>query len=404
MHTLFRLETALKDFFQLREMKVPETEKDLRWSLNRFLEAASKKHSPARIVIIIDGIEKLKAEGAPDGALHWLPTELPPCVRFIVSTVEKERYLKGKKESGATHRTYVELVRRHCPIITVDPLGISTRHSVLHEFSKLYPCSLDLSENQQYKIVSSQSTAQPLYLRTLLQAIRLTKALTMIPTDEILEKYLACSSAHGLIDRNLNVCCQTIASPTTASSHISATSGVGGVDIDGTSTGSDVDSLPDMLGKVLSVVYASRSGLTETEIFGLLRLVVKKEPDDNQKMKLLSILKDLTMVVSGMHTFSHEIYFEVVYEKYINSKPALIRWHQVLSKFFDQLPPCDRKLVALPYHLEMAGSWSKVKNCLTDIEMFKLWWGPKFKSDFIKFWTSLTTLTSKEADDTLTSR
>ena len=63
LHTLFRLETALKAFFQLREMKVPETEVELRWSLNRFLQAAAKKNFPARIVIVIDGINKLKGEG-----------------------------------------------------------------------------------------------------------------------------------------------------------------------------------------------------------------------------------------------------------------------------------------------------------------------------------------------------
>ena len=45
-HTLFRLETALKDFFQLREMKVPDTEEELRWSLNRFLAAAASLGIP----------------------------------------------------------------------------------------------------------------------------------------------------------------------------------------------------------------------------------------------------------------------------------------------------------------------------------------------------------------------
>jgi hypothetical protein len=45
----------------------------------------------------------------------------------------------------------------------------------------------------------------------------------------------------------------------------------------------------------------------------------------------------------------------------------------------------------LPYHLEEAGASSKVKNCLTEIEMFRLWWTPKFKKDFIKFWLYLLT-------------
>jgi hypothetical protein len=96
------------------------------------------------------------------------------------------------------------------------------------------------------------------------------------------------------------------------------------------------------------------------------------------------------MVVNNMHSFSHQVYREVVYRNYICSQDALIRWHYLMAKYFGQLPPCDRKLEALPFHLEMAGSWSKMKNCLTDIEMFQLWWTPKFKTDFIKFWASLT--------------
>eukprot|EP01032_Pedospumella_encystans_P011606 gene11606-13487_t len=369
-HTLFRLETALKDFFQLREMKVPDTEVELRWSLNRFLEAASKKHSPARIVIIIDGISKLKTEGAPDGSLHWLPTELPPCVRFIVSTVEVER-------KGSTHRTFVELARRHCPILRIDPLGVTIRHSVINAFTKMYAGSLELSENQQFKIVTAQSSSQPLFLRALLQALRLTTELTDLSVDELLEKFLACSSAHELIERNLNVCCQFMTLE------------------DNSFEESGENSISDLLGKIMSVVYASRSGLTEAEIWGLLRMVSKIEPDAEQSAKLLSILKNFTMVVNNMHTFSHEIYHEVVYQKYICSRPALVRWHNVLARFFGQLSPCDRKLVALPYHLEMAGSWAKVKNCLTDIKMFQLWWTPKFKTDFIKFWASLTQLSTR---------
>ena len=371
LHTLFRLETALKDFFQLREMKVPDTEVELRWSLNRFLEAASKKHSPARIVIIIDGISKLKNDGAPDGALHWLPTELPPCVRFIVSTIEVER-------KGSTHRTFVELARRHCPILRIDPLGVTIRHSVINAFIKMSAGSLELTENQQFKIVTSQSSSQPLFLRALLQALRLTTSLTNNSVDELLEKFLACPSAHDLIQKNLNVCCQSMVD-----------------DQDGYDENGE-DSIGDLLGKMLSVVYASRSGLTEAEIWGLIRMVSKIEPDEEQSTKLLSMLKNFTMVVNNMHTFSHEIYREVIYNKYICSKPALVRWHNILARFFGHLPPCDRKLVALPYHLEMAGCWSKVKNCLTDIEMFQLWWTPKFKTDFIKFWASLTQLTHSE--------
>jgi hypothetical protein len=138
------------------------------------------------------------------------------------------------------------------------------------------------------------------------------------------------------------------------------------------------------------MVYITRNGLTEAEIWGMVQMVSKYHPDETMSKKLFSILEAFTMVVNNMHSFSHEIYREVVYRNYICTQESLIRWHYLMAKYFGLLPPCDRKLEALPYHLEMAGSWSKVKNCLTDIDMFQLWWTPKFKTDFIKFWASLT--------------
>lgn len=367
----------MKDFFQLREMKVPDTEVELRWSLNRFLEAASKKHSPARIVIIIDGIHRLKADATADGTLYWLPTELPPCVRFIVSTVEFERNFRGKKEH-TPHGTFVELMRRQCPVLRIEPLGIQTRQHVVSAFVGLHSGGgaaqrLDLTLQQQAKIINAPSSAQPMYLRALLQALRLSAALTNANLDDLLEKFLACTTAHELIDKNLNICCMT----------------------SGSEEGEE-NVMTDLLGKMLSVIYVSRSGLTEAEIWAILNMVARVG-NDEENSKLIMILKDFTMVVEDMYSFSHEIYREVAYQKYISSRSTLLRWHNILARFFGQLPPCDRKLVALPYHLEMAGSWAKVKNCLTDIEMFQIWWTPKFRSDFIKFWASLTKINSSSS-------
>lgn len=384
----------MKVFFQLREMKVPDTEVELRWSLNRFLEAASKKHSPARIVIIIDGVHRLQSEGTPDGTLYWLPTELPPCVRFIVSTVEYERNPKSKKDT--LHSTFVELNRRQCPMLRIEPLGVPTRHSIISAFSSLFG-SFDITEPQQFKIVTSSSTSQPMYLRSLLQALRLASSLTNAAIDDLLEKFLSCQTAHELIDKNLNICVQGMHQQMLIQESTLMNGGEANMSSSFSLTEivDEDNSLADLLGKIMSVVYASRSGLTEAEIWGLIRMVCRVDISDDQKEKLMLILKDYTMVVNDMYSFSHEIYREVAYSKYICSRGSLIRWHNVLARFFGQLPPCDRKLVALPYHLEMAGSWNKVKNCLTDIEMFQLWWTPKFKSDFIKFWASLTKLNTK---------
>lgn len=375
-HTLFRLETALKEFFQLREMKIPETEEELRWGLNRFLEAAAKKHSPARIIIIIDGINRLRSEGGvPDGALHWLPTELPPCVRFILSTVEFERSKSGTTGAPQNHRSYVELLRRKCPTLKMEPLGVLTRQSVISTFISLNQGSIEFSESHKHKIITANVTSQPMYLRALLQALRVTSRLTSFSIDQMLELFLSCQSAAELISKNLNVCCDAIF---------------------GSANNEENNNEREILGKIFTVVYVSRNGLTCDEIWGLITLVTRIKLDEKPKNKVLSVLTEFTMVVNDMHSFSHEVYRELVFDMFIQSNDSLTRWHHFVARYFDLLPPCPRKLVALPYHLECARSWSKVKNCLTDIEMFTLWWSPPFKADFIKFWVSLTRVIPKE--------
>lgn len=331
-HTLYRLESALKDFFQLRDVKVPESEYDLRWSLNRFLEAAAKKHFPAsRIVIIIDGVNRLKAEGATDGALHWLPTEFPKCVRFILSTVEFQREAKAGKEANS-HRTYEELHRRGCSFVRMEPLGVDTRHRVINTFANSFgdnPEMDKLAESQLYKIVASNTSSQPMYLRALLQALRTTSRLTSFSADQVLDMFLACSNTSELIDQHLNLCSEAIF----------------GVD-----DGED-GAVPDILGKIMSIVYVSRNGLTQEEIWGLIKMVTRIELDAETEAKVMSVVAEFTMVVNDMHSFSHEVYREVVYDKYIRSKEALTRWHFLMARYFGQFIPCARKLVALPYHL-----------------------------------------------------
>lgn len=363
-HTLFRLETALKDFFQLREMEVPDTEERLRWSLSRFLGAAAKKHSHARIVIVIDGVNELKGEGGREGELYWLPTELPPCVRFIVSSVEHEREQKDEVEFSQ-HRTYVELARRQCPVLRMEPLSVATRQTIVSTFCNLHSDEFDVHESQQFKMVTHNASAQPLYLRSLLQALFLGVRMTGDSIEDLLDDLLGCDSSFELIDHSYNMCSKPFKSK------------------------EDNAEFSDLVAKMMTVIYVSRSGLSMDELWGVISMINYGKENRFQE-KLSTMLQDFTMVVSGLYSFSHAVYNEVVYEKYINSSDALVRWHVSLAKFFNQLPPCDRKLVCLPYHLEVASSWTKVKNCLTEIDMFDLWWTPKFKHDFMKLWSFLT--------------
>ena len=351
-------------------MEVPESEERLRWSLNRFLSAAVKKKSPARIVIVIDGVNKIKSDGCRDGELYWLPTELPPCVRFIISTVEHDRASKTGDEIS-DHRTFIELKRRQCPMFRMEPLSIATRHSIINSYCTMVSGYLELHENQQFRIVTSSQSSQPLYLRTLLQSLSLGLRMTTHSKDHLLDAFLRCNNAFEITEKIMNLCIFSITN----------------------------EAYVDLLGKILTMVYVSRNGLSEEEVWGIVKRVSKVEVDPLHKQKLMAILKTFTMVVKGLHSFSHELYREVVYGKFICTNETFIRWHNLMARYFGHLPTCDRKLTCLPFHLEVAGSWNKVKNCLTDIEMFNLWWTPNFKKDFIKYWSSLTASKTAEDDD-----
>lgn len=381
---LHRLETTLKDHFSLREMEVPESEDRLRWSLTRYLAAAAKKADRSNIIIVIDGVNALKSEGAPDGALHWLPTELPSNVRVVVSTVvygmseEEEASLSiaATTEIQSKNRTYTELQRRKYPELLMAPLGLNVRHRIIDEFIKKHEKSLDLTEKQHFRIVTARATSQPLFLRMLLYALKLGQELSASTIDEQLDLYLAKhDTAHGLISEILDFCDKYVE----------------------TSMGNASTEPQCVLGRVLAAVYVSRNGLKNEEIWGAVELSMGKKLPTEYLDSIVRILKDVTFVVNGLRTFSHEAFRKVVFSKYIKTPENHIKQHQLMAKFFNRLPPCDRKLDSLAYHLEVSGSWNKLRNALVEVGMFRIWWTPQHKQEFIQLWASLTNRKDQDA-------
>eukprot|EP00957_Ditylum_brightwellii_P022176 1673366-Ditylum_brightwellii.AAC.1 len=50
----------------------------------------------------------------------------------------------------------------------------------------------------------------------------------------------------------------------------------------------------------------------------------------------------------------------------------------------------DRKLSCIVWHLEVAGSWKKLKGVLVDVRYFQYWWADQNRDEFINLWASLT--------------
>jgi len=211
---LNRLVTALKSHFQLREMEVPKSEEGLRWSLGRFLAASAAKCRRGRIVIVIDGADVIQGEGVQRGMLHWLPTDLPSCVRFILSTAEFDKGSSssngGKGGFRRLHRTFTELSRRKCPVLRLESLGVEVRHGIINEFQSKFQQSFELNDKQAFKIVTARPSSEPLFLRTVLYALSLGVEMSDATIDEQLDYYLAADSPDALISQILDQCASYI--------------------------------------------------------------------------------------------------------------------------------------------------------------------------------------------------
>jgi len=76
-----RLIVDLKNRFELAR-DIPKSQERLSWELPRFLELAAKK---GRVIIVIDGLNRLVNNDNVEDGLTWLPLQFPPNVRFILS-------------------------------------------------------------------------------------------------------------------------------------------------------------------------------------------------------------------------------------------------------------------------------------------------------------------------------
>lgn len=171
-----RLISDLKNRFELAR-DVPKSQERLSWELPRFLELAAKK---GRVIIVIDGLNRLVNNDNGEDGLTWLPLQFPPNVRFILSVTtppgsaidssssDSKQSVKGTKSNlpaaekqsqsslrnadsstendkhnapaqivhkAKKSRILQELERRNVPFIILKPLERNLCRSVVETFS-----------------------------------------------------------------------------------------------------------------------------------------------------------------------------------------------------------------------------------------------------------------------------
>merc|ERR1712072_333297 len=144
-----------------------------------------------------------------------------------------------------------------------------------------------LKQAQQFRIVTAKASSQPLFLRTVLYALRLGAEMSNATIDQQVEVYLAAEVTPVLIARVLEMCSGYVDSTYTEAAN--------------------------NLRRVLTALYSSRHGLTEIEMWGIAQLATGNPLPREQCACIRRILHDFTFSVNGLRSLSHVEYAAVIY-------------------------------------------------------------------------------------------
>jgi len=211
---LRRVMGELKRHFSIQQ-EIPDKPDALRAEFANLLRMTAAK---GRVVLILDGLDQLEdRDGALD--LQWLPPEIPPNIRLILST------LPG--------RPLDELAKRGWTTMRLEQLDTKEREQLISEYLKQY--TKELSPDQTKRIAQAPQLANPLFLCTLLEELRLYG--DHYTLFQRIDHYLSAATAKDLCEKVLQRYEQDFESEQ-----------------------------PGLVGDTMSLLWAARWGLTEAEL------------------------------------------------------------------------------------------------------------------------------------------
>lgn len=290
-----------------------------------FTNALKQASINRTVLIVVDAVDQLEDR---DGALElaWLPLTLPSRVKVVLSTL-----------SGPTLEASR---RRQWPLLEMRPLDKRRKKKLVNEWLSRF--SKRLNDRDLRRLVDAPQTALPLFLRTVLEEMRLIG--THDSLDACLTRYLRASDTSQLFEIVLERWEKDY-------SH----------------------SRPGWIGLALACLRASRKGLSESEILSLAGEAGAAIP----RVYLSQLLADadgLLISRSGLLSFFHRELGEAVERRYLGEQPLRRGIHQRVAQYFKGRRLGPRKLDEMPWQLAKAGNWHALVRTLTTQSTFKALW------------------------------
>ncbi len=311
---------------------IPDKPDALRQAFANWLHMAAAK---GRVVLILDALNQLEdRDGSPD--LVWLPPVMPENIRLILST------LPG--------RPLNELKGRKWDTLTVEPLTQDERGVFIEKYLAQYTKSLH--PDYAMRIAAAGQTSNPLYLRTLLEELRLYG--DHLTLGNKIGYYLEAKDPYELYTKVLIRWEEAYE--------------------DGS----------DLVGDSMSLIWASRRGLTEQELLELLG--TEDKPLPRAMWSPLYLAAEGSFVNrSGLLNFFHDYLRDAVRDTYIPAEESQ-QVHLRLADYFSKLElfPLSkggegvvsnaRKVDELPWQLAQAKACQGLYDLLSNLPFFEAAW------------------------------
>jgi tetratricopeptide (TPR) repeat protein len=301
---LRRILAELQKYLGVRA-EIPEQPAALRTAFATWLQKAAARR---RVILVLDGLDQLEDR---DQALDllWLPTEFAANARLILS--------------AAGGRPLAELRRRGWPTLEVQPLRPAERARLVEDHLGRFRKRLEPESVR--RITSAAQTASPLYLRTLLEELRVLGRPEQVAARA--GYYLAAAALDGLYERVF------------------------------ARLEEDYDrDRPRLVRDTLTLLWAARHGLSESELLELLGPAGTPLPSAVWSPLYLAI-KESVVNRSGLLAFFHQEMRAAVGRRYLPGPQEQRAAHQRLADYFAARPQSPRTVQELPWQLATLGSW-----------------------------------------------
>ncbi|HEX9746183.1 MAG TPA: DUF4062 domain-containing protein [bacterium] len=318
------------------QYEIPNEPSQLIKSFTNWLHIVAMRE---KAVIILDALNKLE-EPENTRRLEWLPVHIPDNIRLIVSS------LPGLSLD--------ELKNREWQFYEVEKLDRSERVKLIRNYLNQYSKSLD--DDRSKRIVENDSTGNPLYLRSLLEELRLFGVHENL--DRAIDYYSSSESIQVLYSKILRRLERDYETE-----------------------------WPGLVQDAMTFLWASRRGLTESELLDLLGAAGKPLPR-MQWSQFYSAVRKLLITRSGLIGFSHDYVREAIGDRYLITPKTRQKVHLKLAEYFAARGKNPRTVNELSWQLAESESWGRLYDCLRDLKFFRIAWQEN-EFEVKRYWSRL---------------